>query len=1038
MDYIVSLPSSVSVYEGSGTAGALLSQEQMSYDGAAHGVAPTKGHVTGRSLLRSADGSLPAIVSSAGYDVYGNTLFEVDGEGNRTEWDYDTVHHIYPVAERNALYFAGDTRHQTVQTFNAVCDARSSMTDMNGVVTSFSQDVFCREAGHVNAVTGAQEVIAYFDEGNAALQRVVHQKLLPLATQAWSSTETFYDGRGRIWRQQKPNALSTAEIVDTIFDSRGNTQAVSQPYASGDTLYWTTNTFDWSNRVVTTQNPDASSRTMDYLLAASVPIGNDAGNVPLSAVRLTDELGRTSIAVTSTRGKVIHHNRETANVKEWHSYDAFGRLIGVQDNIGATWSYTYDLAGNRLSVSDPDLGNWSYVYDQANRLTSQTDARGMITAMSYDNIGRALSRTIVSPVVADPVLAQNTYDEQRTGTYNIGQLTTASNSSAIRTIDYHASGNVAKNEVTIDGATHTTFMGEDQGELPIWKLYDPHLIAVGSASSPWVYGVDGRLQSVPSLVTSIAYEADGQTSQIVYANGITTDFTYSPQRRWMTGITTTRADTTVLMDNSYQRDAMGRILSITGQSAAESWTYSYNDRDELITATNQGDTSLSETFAYDDGGNLLSRTRLAGGFVYPAGTGTRPHAPLMLGANTLSYDNNGNMTADGTRTLAWDEANRLSQVINGAAATIDFAYGPEGKRVKKIGAGTEALYPDADAEIDASGTPVSTGVYAMDAYTHYPHMDIKLVGTAPTFIHRDHLSSVRIVTDASGNLVEETAYAAYGEPTNAAMTTQKGYINERHDPETGLMYLNARYMDPSFGRFISPDDWDPILEGVGPNRYAYAQNDPVNKSDPNGHSIDPQEQTGGRALAYGEAGEGGDPSDQQQDMAYSVDNIAMPEELGSRQKNKGDEKSLEIAQRAGPAGHPGGMSKTGSAVLQARVNAENARILSRNASSVKSKPDGKVNKSGRAGKQSKLRSLVNDDKMASSIRGWIRQEINAILRGSRKNIRNPPGKDLAHQRGREAAKGYDYRSSNIQDRGLHRSQHKYDDFGRKNKEKPLD
>ncbi|MDF2373939.1 MAG: RHS repeat-associated core domain-containing protein [Rhizobiaceae bacterium] len=50
------------------------------------------------------------------------------------------------------------------------------------------------------------------------------------------------------------------------------------------------------------------------------------------------------------------------------------------------------------------------------------------------------------------------------------------------------------------------------------------------------------------------------------------------------------------------------------------------------------------------------------------------------------------------------------------------------------------------------------------------------------------------------------------------------------------MYLNARYMDPSFGRFISADDWDPIKEGVGPNRYAYAQNDPVNKSDPNGHA----------------------------------------------------------------------------------------------------------------------------------------------------------------------------------------------------------
>ncbi|MBK8458225.1 MAG: RHS repeat-associated core domain-containing protein [Phyllobacteriaceae bacterium] len=58
---------------------------------------------------------------------------------------------------------------------------------------------------------------------------------------------------------------------------------------------------------------------------------------------------------------------------------------------------------------------------------------------------------------------------------------------------------------------------------------------------------------------------------------------------------------------------------------------------------------------------------------------------------------------------------------------------------------------------------------------------------------------------------------------------------ERYDAETGLMYLNARYYDPVFGRFISPDDLDPVLPGVGTNRYAYAENDPVNKADNNGH-----------------------------------------------------------------------------------------------------------------------------------------------------------------------------------------------------------
>ena len=38
-------------------------------------------------------------------------------------------------------------------------------------------------------------------------------------------------------------------------------------------------------------------------------------------------------------------------------------------------------------------------------------------------------------------------------------------------------------------------------------------------------------------------------------------------------------------------------------------------------------------------------------------------------------------------------------------------------------------------------------------------------------------------------------------------------------------------------RFLSPDTWDPILAGVDFNRYAYAGNDPVNFSDPNGHHI---------------------------------------------------------------------------------------------------------------------------------------------------------------------------------------------------------
>jgi hypothetical protein len=51
--------------------------------------------------------------------------------------------------------------------------------------------------------------------------------------------------------------------------------------------------------------------------------------------------------------------------------------------------------------------------------------------------------------------------------------------------------------------------------------------------------------------------------------------------------------------------------------------------------------------------------------------------------------------------------------------------------------------------------------------------------------------------------------------------------------------LNVQFTSAASARFISPDDYDPTIPGVGTNRYAYSGNDPVNKSDPNGHFTDP-------------------------------------------------------------------------------------------------------------------------------------------------------------------------------------------------------
>ncbi len=50
------------------------------------------------------------------------------------------------------------------------------------------------------------------------------------------------------------------------------------------------------------------------------------------------------------------------------------------------------------------------------------------------------------------------------------------------------------------------------------------------------------------------------------------------------------------------------------------------------------------------------------------------------------------------------------------------------------------------------------------------------------------------------------------------------------DPETGLIYLRARYYDPTTGQFLSRD---PAVAVTG-SAYGYVDGDPLNGSDPSG------------------------------------------------------------------------------------------------------------------------------------------------------------------------------------------------------------
>ncbi|MDR7740760.1 polymorphic toxin type 8 domain-containing protein [Riemerella anatipestifer] len=135
-------------------------------------------------------------------------------------------------------------------------------------------------------------------------------------------------------------------------------------------------------------------------------------------------------------------------------------------------------------------------------------------------------------------------------------------------------------------------------------------------------------------------------------------------------------------------------------------------------------------------------------------------------------------------------------------------------------------------------------------------------------------------------------------------------------------------------------------------------------------------------------------------------------------------------------GVPGAVA-SGGLIITGTAKVTLGSIMMYNSSkNIKNDNSSESNK-GRSGKQVRLRELSDDPKLGKADKGWLKSDINKVNQGKRKTIRNPPGKDLAHERGREAAKGYSYEYSHLQNRKDHRNQHKYDNGGRKNKERPV-
>jgi len=120
------------------------------------------------------------------------------------------------------------------------------------------------------------------------------------------------------------------------------------------------------------------------------------------------------------------------------------------------------------------------------------------------------------------------------------------------------------------------------------------------------------------------------------------------------------------------------------------------------------------------------------------------------------------------------------------------------------------------------------------------------------FYHSDHLGTVRLITDNSGNVISRHDYEPFGVeiapyPTGEEDTAKNThqFTGHERDKATGYDYMHYRSYGSNIGRFMKPDNitGNP-LNPQSWNLYSYVRGNPVNFNDPTGHqAAEPEQQS---------------------------------------------------------------------------------------------------------------------------------------------------------------------------------------------------
>ncbi|HKN67441.1 MAG TPA: Ig-like domain-containing protein [Gemmatimonadaceae bacterium] len=626
----------------------------------------------------------------------------------------------------------------------------------------------------------------------------------------------------------------------------------------------------------------SSIRTQTDSLVVNGNLTTDSYDRVTGTLTTISPMGRSRVTKVDSLGRVIQQLRPDAPpvVSMW---DANSQLLSVRQGSRHT-TITYDSLGRMRSTTDALGMTHRYAFDVAGRLTQRISPDGRLTQVSYDSAGRVIG-------ITPPGRSAHrvTYDPNGQIASYIPPALPGDSSVEAFHLRYDGAGRLLRMERAGGGSVSFAYdtlgrrvsMGGTEGS---WRYsYQGATGAVATATTPAnniiTYTYDGPLQTriawsgaVTGSISS-SYDADFRTASqnVNGAQSITYSYdrdgllqtagllqlTRSVSSGVLLGTTlgrvstaleydslglvhrvTASLDTTILFQQIYTRDAIGRVTGVEedGEGVQRSRAFTYDSAGRFSGSIGNG---LQErSYVYDANGNRTLTTDASGSV---AATFDARDRLIQAGQVTYEYDALGRVTGrvDGTgrRTYSYDSFDRLTAIQFPDGKRLDYVLDAEGRRIgrRQNGVLTQGfLYANSiapTAELNGSSQVVSRFVFGESA--NVPEYMLR-DGKTYRFVADNH-GSVRFVVDVvTGEVVQALEYDDFGRVLSDSRPGFQpfGYAGGLYDPTSQLTHFDNREYDAEMGRWTTPDPT--LFQGGSENLYAYVKNDPINAIDTRG------------------------------------------------------------------------------------------------------------------------------------------------------------------------------------------------------------